>query len=97
MDVFQNEIYTQIIKHVADMETRDLCTEVSRAFRLICQEDLLFAEGLTLEPSHACQGCDEADSIPDWFGKYDVATGTHSQVTWKGGSGFVTAEASRGR
>lgn len=71
-----------------DMETRDSCTEVSRAFRRVCQEDLLFAGGSILEPSDAYQGCDDADSIPDWFEKYDVTTGTHSQVTWKGGSGF---------
>lgn len=42
----QNEIYRQIIKHVTDMETRESCMEVSRTFRLICQEDLLFAEGI---------------------------------------------------
>ncbi len=84
-----NEIYTQIIKHVTDMETRQSLMKVSRIFRRLCQEDLLFAEGLIFESSDACQGCDEAESVPDWYEKFDVATGTHSRVEWKRAGGFL--------
>lgn len=84
-----NEIYTQIIKHVTDMRTRESLMEVSRTFRRICQEDLLFAEGLIFEPSDACQGCDQANDAPEFFEKYDIASGTQSKVKWKRAGGFL--------
>lgn len=87
--VLPNEVYTQIIKHVTDMETRESLVKVSRTFRRICQEDVLFAEGLIFESSEPCQGCDEAGLTPPWFEKYDVATGTQSQVKWKRAGGFL--------
>ncbi len=84
-----NEIYTQIIEHVTDMETRQSLMKVSRTFRRLCQEDLLFAEGLIFESSKACQGCDEAESIPEWYEKFDVATGTQSRVNWQRAGGLL--------
>ena len=75
-----NEIYTQIIMQVTDMETRGSLMKVSRAFRRICQEDLLVAAGLILKPSHACQRCDEATRIPKWFQSHDTETGTQSRA-----------------
>ena len=84
-----NEIYTQIIKYVTDMTTRESLMEVSRTFRRICQEDLLFAEGSIFEPCDACQGSDEAVDTPDFFEKYDIASGTQSKVKWKRAGGFL--------
>ena len=78
-----NEMYTQIIKHATDKKTRESLMRVSRTFRRICQEDLLFATGLIFEPCHACKACNEAGSVASWFEEYDVATGTRSQVEWK--------------
>ena len=75
-----NEIYAQIIMQVTDMETRETLMKVSRTFRRICQEDLLFARGLIIKPSHACQSCDEATRIPEWFEKYNIDTGTQSRA-----------------
>ena len=79
-----NEIYTRIIKQVTDMETRGSLMKVSGTFRRICQEDLLFAEGLIVKPSHACQSCDEATRIPKWFETYDTITDTQSRATVPG-------------
>lgn len=87
--VLPNEIYTQIIKHVTDMETRESLVKVSRTFRRTCQEDHLFAEGLIFEPSEASQKCEEAGLIPGEFQKYDVDTGFQSQVEWKRAGGFL--------
>ena len=84
-----NEIYTQIVKHVTDMKTRQALMEVSRTFRRLCQEDLLFAKNLIFEPSDACQSCDEADLLPNWFQMYDIATGTQSQIDLKRAGGFL--------
>ena len=84
-----NEIYTEIVKHVLDTETRDSLTKVSRTFRRICHEDLLITEGLIFTPSDACQGCDEAGDFPKWFEKYDIASGIQSQVQWKRAGGFL--------
>lgn len=83
-----NEIYTHIIKHVTDMGTRESLMKVSRTFRRVCQEDLLVAEGLIVEPTDACRSCDEADGIPKWFEKYDLANGTQSQVKFKRAGGL---------
>lgn len=80
---FPDEIYTKIIEQVTDIETRNSLMKISRQFRRICQEDLLFAEGLIFEPSNTCRSCDEASLIPEWFEKYDVKTGTESRVEWK--------------
>lgn len=84
-----NEIYTQIIKHATDKETRMSLMEVSRTFRMICQENVVFTEGLIFEPSAVCRDCDEAELYPKWFEKYDVASGTTSRVTWKRAGGFL--------
>ena len=82
-----NEIYTQIIKQVTDVETRESLMQVSRRFRQICQESLLFAQGLIFEPSEPCQSCDEPQLAPSWFQKYEVKTGTQSQVTLRRAGG----------
>ena len=83
-----NEIYTQITKHVTDMKTRGSLMKVSRTFRRICQEDFLL-NGVIFEPCDACQICDEPGDCPQWFEKYDVATGTQSQVQFKRAGGFL--------
>lgn len=88
-----NEIYTQIIKHVTDMETRESLTKVSRTFRRICQEDLLFTTGLIFEPCDACQACDDASLMVSWFEKYDVPTGTKSQVKMEKPGGYSDSGA----
>ena len=90
-----NEIYTKIIKQVTDTPTRHSLMKVSRTFRQICQEDLLFAEGVILEPCDACQGCDEAGSIPDSFDMYDVKTGIRSRVHWKRAGGSLGGRGDR--
>ena len=83
-----NEIYTEIVKHVLDTETRDSLMKVSRTFRRICQEDLLLTEDMIFTPSDACQGCDEAQQHSMRFEKYDIASGVQSQVDWKRAGGF---------
>lgn len=88
-----NEIYTEIIKLATDTKTRESLMEVSRTFRRICQEDLLFAESLIFEPSDACQGCDDAGDIPGWYEMYNAATGTQSQVKVKKAGGFLDSGA----
>ena len=77
---FPDEVYSQIIMQVTDMETRESLMKVSRTFRQICQEDLLFSEGLIFKPSIACQSCDEAARIPKRFDIYDTDTGILSQA-----------------
>ena len=84
-----NEIYTEIVKHVLDTETRDSLMKVSRTFRRICQEDLLLTEDMIFTPSDACRGCDEAGDFPKWFEKYDIASGIQSQVKWERAGGFL--------
>ena len=84
-----NEVYTEIVKHVLDTETRDSLMKVSRTFRRICQEDLLLTEDMIFTPSDACQGCDEPGDIPNWFEKYDIASGIQSQVAFKRAGGFL--------
>ena len=84
-----NEVYTEIVKHVLDMETRDSLMKVSRTFRRICQEDLLLTEDMIFTPSDACQSCDDAGDIPNWFEKYDIASGIQSQVAFKRAGGFL--------
>ena len=79
---FPNEIYTQIVMQVTDMETRESLMKVSRTFRRICQEDLLFDEGSIIKSSYACQSCDEAIHTPIWFEKYDIDSGTQSRAIW---------------
>ena len=74
------EIYSQVIMQVTDMETRESLMKASRTSRRICQENLLFGEGLMFKPSIACQSCDEATRIPDWFERYDTDTGILSQA-----------------
>ena len=78
-----NEIYTRIIMQVTDMETRDSLMKVSRHFRQICQEDLLFDESSIIKPSFACQSCDEAVRMPKWFEKHDLDSGTQSRAAWR--------------
>ena len=84
-----NEVYTEIVKHVLGTETRDSLMKVSRTFRQICQEDLVLTEDMIFTPSDACQGCDEACNIPNWFEKYDIASGIQSQVKFKRAGGFL--------
>ena len=84
-----NEVYTEIVKHVLDTETRDSLMKVSRTFRRICQEDLLLTEDMFFTPSDACQSCDEAGYLPKWFEKYDIASGIQSQVAFKRAGGFL--------
>ena len=82
-----NEVYTEIVEHVLDTETRDSLMKVSRTFRRICQEDFLFTEDMIFTPSDACQGCDEARQHPMRFEKYDIASGVQSQVEFKKAGG----------
>ena len=77
---FPNEIYNQIIMQTTDVETRKSLMEVSGTFRRICQEDLLFTEGLIIKPSVACQSCDEATRLPKWFESYDTGTRAQSRA-----------------
>ena len=83
-----NEIYTEIVKHVLDTETRDSLMKVSRFFRRICQEDLLLTEDMIFTPSDASQGCDEAQKSPMRFEKYDIASGVQSQVDFSRAGGL---------
>ena len=87
-----NEVYTEIVKHVLDRETRDSLMKVSRTFRQICQEDLLLTEDMIFTPSDACQSCDEAGQYPKYFEKYDIASGIHSHVGFKRAGGFLDYE-----
>ncbi|KAL8825489.1 MAG: hypothetical protein Q9191_004387 [Dirinaria sp. TL-2023a] len=77
---FPNEIYANILGHVTDMETRNSCMEVSRVFRQICQEDLLFADHMVFAPCEACKECVEPDDIPKMFDVHDVALGEKYEV-----------------
>ena len=78
---FPKEIYNEIAKQVTDMETRESLMKVSRTFRRFCQEDLLFAEGLIIKPSHGCQSCDVPTRVPKRFEEYDTRTGTQARAT----------------
>ena len=78
-----DEVYIQITKQVTDTETRESLMKVSRTFRRICQEDLLFEEGSIIKPSHACQSCDEPTRVPKWFEKYAVDSETQSRAAWR--------------
>lgn len=81
---FPDEIYTNIIELVTDIETRYSLMNISRHFRRVCQEDLLFAKDLVFEPSDTCRRCDdEASFIPEWFERYDVRTGVKSRFEWR--------------
>ena len=82
--IFSNEIYDQITKEITDLETRESLMKVSRAFRKTCQEDLVFAKGLIIKPSQACQSCDKPTRIPKWFEKYNTDTGTRSRAALLG-------------
>ena len=75
-----NELYPEILKHVLDYETRASCTYVSRTFRNICQENILFADGIIMEPSDSCQACDSYSERPEWLNVYDVASGASSKM-----------------
>ena len=81
--VFPNEIYGQIVKHVTDMKTRQSLMEVSRTFRRLCQEDLLFAKDLILELSRDCKPPWGDPPIPKWYLKRDIVTWRHSKVNIK--------------
>lgn len=80
---FPNEIYANILEHVTDMETRHSCMEVSRVFRELCQEDLLFADGMIFKPSEACKTCVEPHNFPKSFDVYNIASGARSEVSLK--------------
>ena len=82
------ELYPEILKHVLDNETRASCMRVSRAFRNICQEYILFADGIIMEPSESCQVCDNYRERPEWLNVYDLASGARSKVKLKEGGGW---------
>ena len=83
-----NELYMEIIKFVTDTKTRNSLMEVSRIFRRTCQENLLFADSLIIEPSETCQRCDDANSFPVWYAMYDTDTGNQSQLKMKQSGGI---------
>lgn len=91
--IFPNEIYTQIIKQVDDMETRESLMKISRVFRRICQETLLLAEDFMFEPSDPCQSCEEAGQMPDWFDMYDIDTGNLERMKFVRAGGFLDSGA----
>lgn len=81
--VFPNEIYSDIMRHVTDKETRNSCMGVSRMFRTYCQEKFLFTEGMFLEPSQPCEACEEPGVQPDWYNLYNINSGDSSRVSVK--------------
>lgn len=50
-----NELYAHILAYVIDSDTRHTCSEVSRAFRELCQEQYLLHEKLLFAPSETCK------------------------------------------
>lgn len=82
-----NELYPEIFKHVLDNETRATCMQVSRAFRNIYQANVLFADGIIMEPSESCKACDNYRERPEWLNIYDVASGARSKVELREGGG----------
>ena len=87
--VFPNEIYSEIMRHVTDKETRNSCMTVSRMFRTFCQESLLFTEGMFLEPSQSCEDCEHSGDMAEWYNLYDVTTGESRRVSLKRGGDFL--------
>lgn len=69
-----NEIYARILTYVTDPETRFNCMEVSRLFRQLCQEDVLFTDQLIFEPCEEVESCVEADELPSSYDVYDLAS-----------------------
>ncbi|KAL8854169.1 MAG: hypothetical protein Q9221_001091 [Calogaya cf. arnoldii] len=74
-----NEIITEILSYVTDVETRTSCMHVSNIFRDICQEKYLFADKMMIEPYEVRESIAE----PTERGKqplnlHDVATGKRS-------------------
>ena len=76
------EIYTQIINHVTDVQTRESLMKVSRTFREICQENNFFTRCL-MKPSDACLGYEGVEDSLQLFERYDNADGSQSQFTWE--------------
>ena len=77
---FPNEIYANVLEHVTDMETRNSCMEVSRLFRQLCQEDVLFTDSMIFQPCEACKTCLEPDDFPKSFNAYDISSGARGKV-----------------
>ena len=50
-----NELYAHILTFVTDSDTRHTCSEVSRTFRGLCQEQYLLHEKLFSAPSETCK------------------------------------------
>ena len=86
---FPNEIYSNILANVTDPETRHSCMQVSRLIRQICQENLVFADGVALEPCEASEACVSSDQIPKWFNMHDMESGSRKEVTFKRSGGFM--------
>ena len=92
---FPTEIYAQILMHITDGDTRDKCMEVSRTFRDLCQEQVLFSETLMIGPSEACKepgyrptsfddiGLAIHQSAPECFNMVDLLTNTETRVRFE--------------
>ncbi|KAL8688126.1 MAG: hypothetical protein Q9218_005880 [Villophora microphyllina] len=84
-----NELYSKILYHITDVPTRSACMRVSRLFRRLCQEDLLFTDGIILPPCTSLQRVDLPDKIPTWFEMQDLDAGTWVNVEFKKAGGFL--------
>ena len=89
MSSLDDDIYSEIMRHVTDKETRNSCMAVSRMFRTFCQESLLFTNGMFLEPSQSCEDCENSGDIAEWYNLYDVASGESRRVSFQRGGGFL--------
>ncbi|KAL8636744.1 MAG: hypothetical protein Q9226_009216, partial [Calogaya cf. arnoldii] len=76
-----NEIITEILSYVTDVEARTSCMHVSNIFRDMCQEKYLFADKMMIEPYKARESIaalTERGRQP--FKLHDVVTGKSSSL-----------------
>ncbi|KAL8766572.1 MAG: hypothetical protein Q9194_006235 [Teloschistes cf. exilis] len=67
-----NERYPKVLHYVTDIPTRLACMTVSRLFRRICPEDLLFTDGIILPPSKTLRNITGPMIFPKWFEMQDL-------------------------
>lgn len=77
------EIYTNIIAHVMDVDTRRSCLKVSSIFRTLCRESVLVSDSLFLRPWDAKEALVGPDTCPAWFHLHEAETGKVTKVGFR--------------
>ena len=77
------ELYSNILAHVTDVETRRSCLKVSNIFSSICQENVLVTDGFFLRPWDAKEALAGPDTCPAWFYLHDFETDEMMKVGFR--------------